>query len=483
MKTQCIAALFGFLLVGHAPGKTIPNHAIADLVLGQENFTTATLLSPPSSFDFSYPAAVVVDPVSRKVFVADFGTFRVLRFANASSLANGAGAEAVFGQANFSDGKRGGGALSVVTTKLEMKYPTSLFLDRRGRLWVGDTLNNRVLMFEAASYRSSQPSPERVFGQPDFTTGSPGTTRQKMDLPIGIWVDSNDTLWVADSDNHRVLRFDTVSNNPIQNSTADAVLGQPDFTTGTAGSGAAGFQNPTSVAVSGNGALFVSCANAHRILRFNSAGTLASGLNNANAVLGQLDFTGTAPGLSATQMDEPYGATITPDDSLWVCDSDNHRALRFDLASTRPSGAAANGVVGQANFATNAPATTNRGLDNPYNNIPFVDATGSLWVPDTENNRVLRFPPDVTLPLLAVTTKVPKSTTKKKLQVSGTASDTYGIARVQYRIGSGPLKTATGTTSWKFTANLKPGKNKITVVATDSVGNQSASKTLRIERE
>ena len=102
---------------------------------------------------------------------------------------------------------------------------------------------------------------------------------------------------------------------------------------------------------------------------------------------------------------------------------------------------------------------------------------------DFYNHRILRFPPDVTRPKLAVTTTVPKSTTAKTLTVKGTASDTYGISKVTYRVNSGSTKTATGTTSWQFKAALVVGKNTITINSVDPVGNKSTSKVLKIERE
>ena len=53
---------------------------------------------------------MTVDPTTGKVFVADQTNNRVLRFASALVLANGAPAEAVLGQANFTHGlpNRGG---------------------------------------------------------------------------------------------------------------------------------------------------------------------------------------------------------------------------------------------------------------------------------------------------------------------------------------------------------------------------------------
>lgn len=467
--------LFCLALTGQLFGaKVIPNHAIANLVLGQPDFNSATVLVSTSSFAFSYPTAVIVDPVTRKVFVSDFGNDRVLRFSSAAALVNGNAAEAVLGQPSFT-----GNTSAVSQTR--MSLPGGLFLDHLGRLWVADTFNNRVIMFNAASSRSSLPPADMVLGQPNFITKTSDTTDKKMHEPLGVWVDSNDTLWVADSGNHRVLRFDTVTNNPIQDSAADAVLGQANFTTGARGSGATGFNNPTSLAVSGKGALFVACANDNRVLRFNNALSLASGLNNASAVLGQLNFTNIGAGLSASGMNKPYGVTITPDDTLWVCEGGNNRAIRFSNASTLNSGAAANGVVGQPNFITNAVNTTNRGLNRPLY-APFVDATGSLWVSDDLNNRILRFPPDVTKPLLTVTSLVPKNTTVIEQLIKGTAKDAYGVKKVEYRIGTGPLKAAIGTTSWNCKVPLKLGINTITIFATDTVGNTSLVKTIKIER-
>jgi len=109
------------------------------------------------------------------------------------------------------------------------------------------------------------------------------------------------------------------------------------FNAAVIGTGAAGFSNPRGLALSPTGSLFVATANSNRVLRFDNAATLPNTQPNASAVLGQLDFTGTGPGISATQMNSPTGLFVTPEGSLWVCDRNNHRILRFDTASTLPS--------------------------------------------------------------------------------------------------------------------------------------------------
>jgi sugar lactone lactonase YvrE len=453
--------------------KIVPNHAIADLVLGQVDFVTGTPLTPASSFSLNNPRAVAFDPLSQKVFVTDSSNSRVLRYPSMSDLVNGAGAEAVFGKPSFGETGSTSGQQGLSSSL------RGLFFDRRGRLWVADAGNNRVVCFEAAAYSASNAFADRVFGQPDFATTTSGTTNAKFDFPESAVVDSEDRLWVADFDNNRVLWFNSITTK-ASGAIADGVLGQPDFVTSTPGSGAAQMDSPIGIATSFDGALFVGDNNNNRVLRFAGAAALANGAA-ATGVLGQADFASTTPGTSATKLSQPSGLWCTTTGDLWVMDDSNDRVLRFGNAANIPSGSAASGVVGQPDFTTSGEATTNRGLAFSIA-WPLVDSRQDLWVADRNNDRVLRFSPDVIKPLLTVTSKVPKTVTKKNRTIKGTASDQYGISQVQYRLGNGPVKTATGTTTWEFTVSLKKGKNKITIFATDSVGNVSLSKVVKIKR-
>lgn len=483
MNKQCLPTLLGLVLAGQVFGaKVIPNHAIANLVLGQPDFVSSNSSFIFSSFNMSSTASVAIDPLTGKVFVADEDGDRVLRYPSFSSLKNGNGAEAVLGQSNFNDSGE-------TATRQAMNNPNGLFVDHRGRLWVADETNSRVLLFESASHRSTFAFADRVFGQSDFTTSAPNgggaVSATVMNGPRAVWVDLNDSLWVADTGNNRVLRFDSITDKP-SGSGANGVLGQALFTTNAVGAGSSGTQGPDGIAVSSGGELFVSCRIVHRILRFDNAATLGNGAG-ANIVLGQANFTDSASGLTATTLNTPGALEISASDELWVTDRTNNRILRYNNASTKVSGAAADGVLGQANFVSGGPGTpaTNRNLYPAGTDVVgglSLDSTGSLWVADDNNHRVLRFAPDVTKPLLTLTVTIPKKTASKSIVIKGTASDAYGISKVQYRIGAGALTTASGTTNWQFTAALKKGKNIITIFTTDSVGNVSLSKVVKIKR-
>jgi Bacterial Ig domain len=91
-------------------------------------------------------------------------------------------------------------------------------------------------------------------------------------------------------------------------------------------------------------------------------------------------------------------------------------------------------------------------------------------------------PVDKTKPTFNVTSVVPKVTKRSKVTISGNASDNVGVTKVRYRVNKGKFVNASGTTNWRFTANLKKGKNLLTIVVTDSSGN-SLSRTLSVRRK
>jgi sulfatase modifying factor 1 len=83
-------------------------------------------------------------------------------------------------------------------------------------------------------------------------------------------------------------------------------------------------------------------------------------------------------------------------------------------------------------------------------------------------------PPSNTAPTLALRGPAKIRTNKSRVTISGTASDSGGVASVLFRVGSkGGFKTAKGTTSWQISAKLKPGKNVVEIYAVDPQGLKS----------
>ena len=144
--------------------------------------------------------------------------------------------------------------------------PYGVALDGSGNLYVADTFNNRVLFYPAGST-----SPTRVYGQTSFATNSSGVSASELYYPQGIAVDSSGNLWVADSYNNRVLMY------APGNTTAALVLGQTGFASRVSATTSTGLNYPTGVAVDQFGSLYVADFNNNRVLRFDNAASLANG--------------------------------------------------------------------------------------------------------------------------------------------------------------------------------------------------------------
>jgi sugar lactone lactonase YvrE len=390
----------------------------------------------------------------------------------------------VLGQLNFTNGSANQGGSAAANT---LSNPADIFVDGGGRLWVADTGNNRVLRFDLASLLTNDAPASRVFGQPDFVTVTPNVTQAKMSGPSGVFVDAVSALWVADTANNRVLRFDNIvlaSNG----ANASGVLGQLTFITAATGTTALGMNSPTSVTVNSAGALWVADNANNRVLRFDAAAGKLDGAA-ADRVLGQPDFTTVATGLSATAMSAPYGVFIdNSTGNLWVGDYANRRVLRFSTAATLSSGAAATLVLGQPDFTSNTLVTTVQG-GGGIRHIADGPA-GSLLVADFDNNRVLRYtpvfvPPAPQPPLISLRGSAKRTTTSSKLIVSGLSGDDDGtVVAVKGNVNSGSYTNAKGISPWHYTARrLKHGTNRIKIRAIDNTGLKSQFVRVTITRK
>jgi sugar lactone lactonase YvrE len=378
------------------PALTLPSVNDALLVLGHSDFITSDFIDPITNNNFESPTSVAVDPTTGKVFVADQFAHRVLRFASFSALGNGNAAEVVLGQTDFNgDLINRGGSVAANT----MFSPLGVAVDASGRLWVADTLNNRLLRFDGASTKTNGAAADGVFGQADFTSKNANrggsVAANTLNLPSGVAVDASGRLWVADSSNNRLLRFDGAANKG-NGEPADGVLGQANFTSGAAnrGGGAAAntLSSPFRVAVDASERLWVADSSNNRLLRFDEAVNKGNG-DPADGVLGQANFTSGAANrggsAAANTLSSPCGVAVDVSGRLWVADTNNNRVLRFDYAADKYYGAEADGVLGQASFTSDTSGTGSNKLWIPSS--VAVDASRRLWVVDTGNTRVLAF--------------------------------------------------------------------------------------------
>ena len=433
---KCISALF--LCAAAAGAADFTTGQAARLVIGQASFTAQDTNSSSTILGAASGVAYAADTL----FVADANrvgatpsNHRVLLFKNLSTMLPAPSAEltqntacpicvgqasVVLGQPDFTTTTE-----NVPATPNGLRLPTAVASDGV-HLIVADTNHNRVLIWNSIPAVNDQPA-DVVVGQPDFTTQSvPGDTpnAKSMRGPQGVWI-QNGKLYVADTQNNRVLIYNTI---PKTNGVAaDVVLGQPNFTTAiqpdltqqTTTATAADLLNP--VAVTSDGIhLFVTDLGYNRVLIWNSIPT--SNAAPANVVIGQPDmtsgvannaFTGQAataasdtvnketPVLCTTQTGtDPAGhptydvycnATLnfprfalSDGKRLFLADGGNDRVLVFNQIPTQ-NGQSADTIIGQIGGVVNQASDAADSLRTPMSLA--WDGT-NLYVGDAYNRRI-----------------------------------------------------------------------------------------------
>ncbi len=357
----------------------------AEFVVGQPAFTTA--LGGASSTSLYLPYDVAIDFTNNKMYVVDLGNHRVLRYSYPIT-GNQSAAELVFGQPDMTSNKPNRNSTAQANT---LMYPTAVAI-LNGTLWICDQANHRILKFaNAAQLTTNGPNADGVLGQVDFVTSTSGTSANKFNKPYDITFDSDGNLWVAEMQNHRVVRFNNAASK-ANGANADGVLGQANFTISTSATTQSGMNMPTGVVLYKRYLFVVDMGN-NRVLKFTNAIIKPNG-GNADGVFGQANFTsgqsnrGGAAGQNTMSM--PFKAEIDGSARLYVSDQGNNRMLIFPYSNASSNGINAFRVLGQSNFTNTTGGTTQSIMK--FTNGSAVDlANNKLIVADEENNRVLQF--------------------------------------------------------------------------------------------
>lgn len=295
-------------------GLPTTNGAGATYAIGQNDLVSAIAGTSVSSVSGPQSPAVM----GGKLFVADYGNNRVDIYSPGPTGSPGY-ITTVLGQTNMTTGISGG------CTASSLRTPETVSA-AGGKVVVADGGNNRVLIWNTVPTTNGQPA-DLVIGQPNMTTcttNTGGVSASSINYAGGAWTDGT-RLVAIDRNNNRVLiwkTFPTVNGQP-----ADLVLGQTSMLGTASGVSATTMWAPyEGVYVSPAGQLFVTDSSNNRVLVWNRFPTTNG--QAADAVLGQPNFTSGAIGLSATTLNYPVGVS-TSGNHVLVNDDGNNRILVY----------------------------------------------------------------------------------------------------------------------------------------------------------
>jgi DNA-binding beta-propeller fold protein YncE len=279
---------------------------------------------------FDLPSGVVVDQQSN-LYVVDKGNARIQRFDSSGEFV------LEWGRLGDGDG--------------EFSRPCGAAIDPLGNVYVLDTQNQRVQKFDSSGVLLMK------WGHPGPGDGAFGGVTTADGGPVGIAADSSGKIYVADSQNCRVQRFDSV--------------GQFLTKWGAPGSEDGQFRYPCGIAADSLENVYVADTDNNRIQKFDSSGNFL--LKWGSVGDGDGEFV------------RPYGVAVDSSGNVFVADTWNYRIQKFDSEGR---------FLGKWGFrgdGEGAFGSMRQNLGGPYSLC--VDSSGTVYVADSYNHRIQRFAP------------------------------------------------------------------------------------------
>ncbi|CAF4113824.1 unnamed protein product, partial [Rotaria magnacalcarata] len=231
-------------------------------------------------------------------------------------------------------------------------YPYNIYFDGYNNLYVADTSNHRIQYY---------PQGTSIGITVAGSTGSPGSTYSQLYNPYAIYVDSNRAMFILDTTNYRVLKWQ---------------FGDPRgfLVAGGNGAGAASNQITTSYAmfVDAQSNVYVSEYSNHRVTLWLST----------NTSYGTIIAGGYGAGSASQQLYYPWGICVDSNQVVYVVDRNNHRVQRWPNGAI--SGSTAAGTTGDAGpyaYQLSSPTAL------------LLDQYGYLYVLDYGNSRIQKWFP------------------------------------------------------------------------------------------
>src|SRR5579883_2834599 len=309
------------------------------------------------------PVSVAVDAVGN-YYVAVASQNRVFRISSAGTLAVFAG--------NGLLGYSGDGG---DPTAARLSAPSGVAVDSNN-LYIADTGNNRIRKVSLASPATI--STMAGNGSAGFSGDGGSPQAAALSGPVSIAVDSGGNVYIADQGNNCIRK---VTSGPT--STISTIAG----TVGAGFSGDGGspvgaqLSWPSGVAVDGSGNLYIADQGNNRIRKvvFGSSPRITTVAGN-----GSSGFGGDGGAPTAAQLSTPASVAVDGAGNLFIADQGNNR-IREVVAGGSPiittvAGTGGSGFGGDGGTAINAILSSPSGV--------ALDATGDIYIADTQNNRV-----------------------------------------------------------------------------------------------
>ena len=296
------------------------------------------------------------------LFIADQYNHRIRKIAPGGIISTVAGTGA--------PGYSGDGGPAV---NAQINTPTGICADNAGNLYIADVGNQRIRKVDVSGVITT------IAGNGSKGYGGDGGPAVNATFynAVRVTVDLSGNVLVADQSNHRIRRItpggtiSTVAGNGAGTPASGAFSGDGGPAT------AASLNNPTAIAVDGNGVIYIADQFNQRIRKVTTDGLITTIAGNGNA-----GYSGDGGPALAASLNYPGGIAVDAGGNICFNDDVNFRTRRIAVNGTITT-VAGNGVQG---FSGDGGAATAASLNGNFGIT--LDPSGNLYIADSTNNRV-----------------------------------------------------------------------------------------------
>jgi len=263
-----------------------------------------------------------------------------------------------------------------LATNARLWSPYGLAFDPAGNLYLADSGSKTI------RYVDPNGVLHHVAGTPNqlgFLGGGGPAISAQFQTPVGLAVDGSSNVYVADSGNNVIWKFNPTITHGISSPFIYVVagIGTAGYSGDDGAATAAELNSPSGIAVDAIGDLYIADSGNNVIRKVSPSGQISTIAGDGTA-----GYSGDGGSATRAELNSPFGIALDSVGNLYIADTGNHSIREVTVGGTI-STIAGNGTPG---YSGNGGQATEAQLHSPDG--VALDSVGNVYIADTGNQQV-----------------------------------------------------------------------------------------------